>query len=311
LRDEENAQMVLRPLVMTSLLLDDFLAANGFFEARSVILSSASSKTALGLAFEVARKRKGRVEVVGVTSSAHVGFVERLGFYDRVVTYDALESLAAGVPCVYVDMAGNSAVLARVHGNFREQLRHICTVGVTHWEQALRTAPNLPGAKPTMFFAPDHIARRNRERGPGDLAREFAADWKDFVIDARRWLTVVEVRGATAMQQSYLEMLEGRTPPDRGSQSPRASSRDRRPWKSLHEVHQRDPRTQFPKHLADRIMQSRAAGGVRSVADEIVAARRLAELRPAPRAPVLFESACADEIPEPFGLAHRCIGRMP
>ena len=43
-------QALLRPLFMLSFLVDDFLAENEFFGARSVLLSSASSKTAFGLA---------------------------------------------------------------------------------------------------------------------------------------------------------------------------------------------------------------------------------------------------------------------
>src|SRR3954468_24282736 len=43
-------QALLRPLFMLSFLVDDFLAENDFFGARSVMLSSASSKTAFGLA---------------------------------------------------------------------------------------------------------------------------------------------------------------------------------------------------------------------------------------------------------------------
>jgi Protein of unknown function (DUF2855) len=43
-------QALLRPLFMLSFLVDDFLAENEFYGARSVLLSSASSKTAFGLA---------------------------------------------------------------------------------------------------------------------------------------------------------------------------------------------------------------------------------------------------------------------
>ena len=43
-------QALLRPLFMLSFLVDDFLAENEFYGARRVMLSSASSKTAFGLA---------------------------------------------------------------------------------------------------------------------------------------------------------------------------------------------------------------------------------------------------------------------
>jgi hypothetical protein len=46
---EGDYQALLRPLFMLSFLVDDFLSENDFYGARSVMLSSASSKTAFGL----------------------------------------------------------------------------------------------------------------------------------------------------------------------------------------------------------------------------------------------------------------------
>src|SRR5258706_6134836 len=42
-------QALLRPLFMLSFLVDDFLAENDFYGARSLLLSSGSSKTPVGL----------------------------------------------------------------------------------------------------------------------------------------------------------------------------------------------------------------------------------------------------------------------
>jgi len=60
----EDEQMLLGPLFFTSFLIDDFLDDNGFFEAGAVVLSSASSKTALTLAFLLDR-REG-IEVITI-----------------------------------------------------------------------------------------------------------------------------------------------------------------------------------------------------------------------------------------------------
>src|SRR5438477_8185555 len=56
-------QALLRPLFTLSFLVDDFLAENEFFGAKSVMLSSASSKTSFGLA-HLLRQRK-NVRVIG------------------------------------------------------------------------------------------------------------------------------------------------------------------------------------------------------------------------------------------------------
>jgi hypothetical protein len=68
---EGDYQALLRPLFMLSFLVDDFLDENDFFGARRVLLSSASSKTAFGLAHLLHTQRKG-VRVIGLTSAASI-----------------------------------------------------------------------------------------------------------------------------------------------------------------------------------------------------------------------------------------------
>src|SRR3954464_13351018 len=97
-----NYQALLRPLFMLSFLVDDFLAENEFYGARSVLLSSASSKTAFGLAHLLHTLRK-QVRVIGLTSAANTDFVKSLGCYDDVVTYDHVTSLPSDSPVAFVD----------------------------------------------------------------------------------------------------------------------------------------------------------------------------------------------------------------
>lgn len=47
----DNHQVIYRPLFTTSFVLDDFFLDNEFFGASQIILSSASSKTAFGMAY--------------------------------------------------------------------------------------------------------------------------------------------------------------------------------------------------------------------------------------------------------------------
>jgi hypothetical protein len=109
-----HCEALLRPLFMLSFLVDDYLAENDFFGARSVMLSSASSKAAIGLAHLLHSRRK-NVRVIALTSPRNAGFVGSLGFYDDVVTYDVVASLPADEPVIFVDMAGDSGLRARLH----------------------------------------------------------------------------------------------------------------------------------------------------------------------------------------------------
>src|SRR5262249_23828840 len=91
----EPYMSLMRPLFTTSFLIDDFLAESGFFGAGTVLITSASSKTSIGLAYCLKQRGAGRPEVVGLTSQGNAAFVAGLGTYDGVVIYDAIGGLRA------------------------------------------------------------------------------------------------------------------------------------------------------------------------------------------------------------------------
>jgi NADPH:quinone reductase-like Zn-dependent oxidoreductase len=214
--DQEAMQMLFRPLFTTSFFLDDFLLDNDFFGAGTVVLSSASSKTSFGLAWLLHRNRRDRCRVVGLTSPGHVGFVESLGCYDQVVTYEDLGSLPRE-RAVFVDMAGNAEVRAAIHHHYNDLLAYSCSVGATHWEQARMSgnAP-LPGPKPAMFFAPSQIQKRAKEWGAAGMAERIATAWAPFVADADGWMDVRRERGAGKVSTIYQEVLQNHARPSDG-----------------------------------------------------------------------------------------------
>jgi hypothetical protein len=206
-------QALLRPLFMLSFLVDDFLAENEFFGARSVMLSSASSKTAFGLAHLLHGRKD--IRVIGLKSAANTGFVNSLGRYDEVVTYDRVTSLPTDAPATFVDMAGNSGLRETLHRHFGEQMKYSGRIGLTH-RSSSPDEPELPGAKPTWFFAPDQIRTRAKQWGPGGIDKRFGAAWAGFAPKLAPWLKVSEGRGPAAVRAAYLDTLNGRVPPDLG-----------------------------------------------------------------------------------------------
>jgi len=207
-------QALLRPLFMLSFLVDDFLCENAFYGARSVMLSSASSKTAFGLAHLLHTQRHD-IRVIGLTSGGNIDFVRSLGCYDEVVTYDRMTSLPVNSPVALVDMAGNSELHATLHRHFGDQMKYSGRIGLTHRSSSIDEG-ELPGAKPIMFFAPDQIRKRAKEWGPGGIEARFGAAWSGFVPMLDRWLNVIEGRGPAAVEQVYLDTLNGLVPPDQG-----------------------------------------------------------------------------------------------
>jgi hypothetical protein len=206
-------QALLRPLFMLSFLVDDYLAENAFFDARTVILSSASSKTAFGLAHLLHLRKN--LRVIGLTSPANAPFVGSLGCYDKVVAYDEVTSLPADRPVAFVDMAGSSALRATLHRHFGEGVKYSGRIGLTH-RSSSPDEPKLPGAKPVWFFAPDQIRQRAKEWGPGGIDIRFSAAWSGFAPMLDRCLKVIEGRGGAAVKQIYLDTLNGRVPPNQG-----------------------------------------------------------------------------------------------
>jgi len=207
-------QALLRPLFMLSFLVDDFLAENEFYGARSVMLSSASNKTAFGLAHLLHTLRK-PIRVIGLTSAANSDFIQSLGCYDEVVAYDRVTSLPSDQPVAFVDMAGNSELRAKLHRHFGDRMKYSGRIGLTH-RSSSPDEPQLPGAKPTWFFAPDQIRNRAKEWGPGGIDTRFSAAWAGFAPMLDRWLKVTQGRGEEPVKQVYLDTLGGRVPPDRG-----------------------------------------------------------------------------------------------
>ena len=214
-RAHEAELALFRPLFTTAFLLDDFFAENGRVGAHAVLISSASSKTALGLAFLMSHARRGECEVIGLTSPANAAFVNRTGCYDRVLTYDAIDSLSSATPSVFVDFAGNATVVAAVHGRLADRLRYSCAVGLTHWEKMAPPA-SLPGPAPVFFFAPDQARKRIAEWGAGNLQSRVGAALRGFLESAAPWLRVVDGRGQAAVAAVYQAMLEGKADPSEG-----------------------------------------------------------------------------------------------
>lgn len=212
-KDLEEIQMLFRPLFTTSFLIDDFLDDNDFYGATQVVLSSASSKTAYGLAFQLAQ-REG-IKVIGLTSAGNKDFVAGMGLYDEAVAYDDIETIDNAVPTVYVDMSGSGDVRQRLHAHFDDMLKYSCSVGATAWDQ-MGSNEGLKGPKPTLFFAPAQGQKRAAEWGQDGLQARIGGAWMAFVARAGDWVDVVEQSGGDAVTEVYKATVNGTVNPRKG-----------------------------------------------------------------------------------------------
>ena len=221
----EGLQAVLKPLFVTSFLIDDFMAENSVYGAKQVLMSSASSKTALGTAFCMALRKGGGTSprLLGLTSPANAAFTRGLGLFDQVLDYADLPKLDATVPTIYIDFAGNAALRRQVHEHFAGTLAYSCSVGGTHW-QALGSGRGLPGPPPVLFFAPAHVRLRSgpppQGWGPGGLQTRLALAWGGFLealqMPGSGGLRIVHRRGPDALAQAYAALAAGQASASEG-----------------------------------------------------------------------------------------------
>ncbi|MGZ5360400.1 MAG: DUF2855 family protein [Solirubrobacterales bacterium] len=210
----EDEQILFWPLFYTSFLIDDFLDDEGFFGADTIVISSASSKTAIIAAYLLAQ-REG-VEVAGLTSAGNREFVEGLAVYDSVAAYDEIESLP-GDRAVYVDISGDGGIRAAVHNRYGDRLAHSSAVGATHHDQLGAAAGELTGPTPVFFFAPDRIRKRGADWGTAKLDENVAAAWRPFAEWASGWLRVERISSEDEIRRVYLELLDGKVDPAAGT----------------------------------------------------------------------------------------------
>ena len=213
--DKADEYLLLWGMFMTSFLVDDYLgdadSEGGLFRgAGQTLVTSASSKTSICLAACLARRENHHS--IGVTSPRNRAFVEGLGLYDEVITYDEIDRTDAKVASGLVDMAGSGAVQSAIHTHFADNLRFSIAVGATHWEE-MGSGGDLPGPAPEFFFAPGQSAKRAKEWGPDELANRIARAFNDLLDHTERWLTVVHRTGPDGIETTYRELLEGRADP--------------------------------------------------------------------------------------------------
>ncbi|MBW2391488.1 MAG: DUF2855 family protein, partial [Deltaproteobacteria bacterium] len=210
----EDELMLTRGLFLTSFLADDFLTESEHYGASTVLISSASSKTSIALAYRISER--GQVKSIGLTSAGNLDFVESLGLYDRVATYDAIGSLPSDEPSVFVDMAGNTKLSREIHETFGSNLKYSMRIGATHWD-AGGDDGELPGPNREFFFAPSQIQKRVTEWGPEVFQDRLGASLLSFLESTRSWLSVERGYGRDAVEKIYQATLAGSAPPNQGN----------------------------------------------------------------------------------------------
>ncbi|MFS8101786.1 DUF2855 family protein [Lentzea alba] len=197
----EDLQALYRPLFLTSYLLADQLADNKFYGASTVVISSASSKTAFGTA--QCLQGKG-VRLVGLTSPRNVEFTTGLGLYDTVLPYDASVDVE---PSVYLDFSGSADVRSALHDRLGASLAKDISIGLT--QQKASADP-----RSEFFFAPEQLRKRTADWGSEGLAERFGTAWRSFTAQAGSWVGIAQHSGPEELIEVWQAVLQGKVSPD-------------------------------------------------------------------------------------------------
>ncbi|WDZ83482.1 DUF2855 family protein [Micromonospora cathayae] len=206
----DDLRTLVRPLYPASFALADFLVEHGAAGVARAVVSSASSRTALGLAERLRDDRP--LELVGLTAARHRDFVTGLGLYDRVLTYDEVSTLPARTSTVLLDFTGQPAALADQCGHLAPGLVHTAQVGYTHAGGTMEL-PELPGPAPEIFFTPDVEQKARAAEGADRHHARYAAAEERFLRSTTDWLRVDRRRGPEAAAAAFLDALRGSASP--------------------------------------------------------------------------------------------------
>jgi hypothetical protein len=206
---DEPLISLFKPLYGTGFVLALALHAEAA-AGRRILITSASSKTGLATAFNLAIHG---VKPTGLTSRGNLPFVTSTGLYSEVLAYEDVETLSAETPSVLVDFSGNGALKTRIHAHVSGLVAsHI--VGDTDW--SADNSPPPAGPPPALFFAPSAFEARAREIGAAAFEAELAESLRAFLATTPNWLDVRETRGAAGYADSFRKLLRNEAGADTG-----------------------------------------------------------------------------------------------
>ena len=240
--------MLYRPLFWTSFWAEDWLftaPAMPYNGAATILVSSASAKTAFCLMYLVQKRNQPGVTVIGLTSKRNLAFTKGLGLYATVHTYDDVEQgLAAagqGGTWVYVDIVGNEALNAHICKTLGSRMVRNISLGVTNLSPAAESKYIMPTSGVTLavsagsnstsgvpavefFFMPEWLSERCRALAASGIFAMQLKAWTALMRDCTSWpaskglwVAMERLWGVERVLQKYGEMVKGRVGPEKGT----------------------------------------------------------------------------------------------
>jgi hypothetical protein len=201
---------LLAPVFMLSFLLDDLLAERDLHGASWALITSASSKAAIGTAFLL---RSRGVTTTGATAAAHVDFVESLGVYDEVLDYDSLDQLETA-PTTLVDIAGDAEHRQRLAAHLGDRLVRSIVAGFTRTTGSQMALDDTDGGE--VFSAPQRIVERTKQWGRTEFDERVERSLQRFSSWVHDWIELIRTDGPAEVERAYHRVRLGQVAPHQG-----------------------------------------------------------------------------------------------
>ena len=215
----DNIRSLLFPLHITSFCICDALEEKDYYGAEQIIVVSASSKTAIGLA-QGLEEATSSPAIIGLTSQKNLDFVKSLGCYDEIITYDEIPSINFQNKSIIIDMAGSREILGALHGSLKDNMLKCLTVGMTHWDNEVSAEDALGQAmlreRTEFFFAPSHIQKRVKDWGYDGYNQKTNKFMKTRSLQSSHWMKIREVNGIEDFVSIYNQFVKGDINPNEG-----------------------------------------------------------------------------------------------
>jgi hypothetical protein len=211
----DERRTLIHPVYPAAYNLADMLQRQAEAGVRTVVLTSASSKVAVGLVEEAAARGLG-LTTVGFTSARNAAFVGGLGLYDTVAAYEDLSSVSIDGPAVFVDLTGEATWRLAVADRFADQLVNTTLIGFTHPGAQVPPPAGLRGPAAEIFFTPAVEWAVAEAEGPENYYARYAASEERFLTSTASWLTIEHAQGPEAIVEVFGDVLAGKQPPDLG-----------------------------------------------------------------------------------------------
>jgi len=179
-------------------------------QINSVIISCASSKTAMALAYCLRMRGGCAIEremacVVGLTSKEHLEFVKATDLYHEVYTYDEVENIPTDKTIVYMDFKCDGAIRQALTVRIGTNLMYNMVLGPAVFQKKMKDQLFEKRAREILF---DESTWRERRRMVAEVTKtgrneKLKYSYKAFVERMRKLMKLRHVSEPEALNKMY------------------------------------------------------------------------------------------------------------